>query len=384
MPDLHARRRIVGWAAAAAIGAAVALLPLLPAEAAPTVRRIAGASRYDTAVEISKEAFPTPGVPVAFLATGINFPDALAAGPVAAKAGGPILLTEPDNLPSVTATELDRLNPNRIVVLGGPGAVSDGVFELLDSFSPTVDRVQGATRFETAAVLSQAFAGPVDQVYVTTGLAFPDALAGGPAAIKGLPDDAPILLVEPGSIPSATVAALQALDAELVTVLGGTGAVSDTVKSALEEYSVQPVQRLAGADRYLTSVAVSQDTFGANEPAAVYLATGAGFPDALAGGAATGPASDLPAGPVLLAEGTCLPKAVNDEIDRLDPDEVILLGGEGALSAAVQNRTVCQPPASSSVPSVPELCLPQTELCLDPTSPSLPTDPSLPGFPSTG
>jgi spore germination protein YaaH len=88
--------------------------------------RVAGANRYDTAAALSRSAF-APGVPVAYVATGASFPDALAGGPAAARNGGPVLLTDPLALPSATATELARLKPAKIVVLGGTASVSASV-----------------------------------------------------------------------------------------------------------------------------------------------------------------------------------------------------------------------------------------------------------------
>ena len=67
-----------------------------------TPDRIAGADRYETAAALSRAHF-FAGVPVAFVATGRNFPDALAVGPVAGIQGGPVLLTDPNFLPGPTA-----------------------------------------------------------------------------------------------------------------------------------------------------------------------------------------------------------------------------------------------------------------------------------------
>ncbi len=75
---------------------------------------------------MSAATFKT-GAPVAYVATGSDFPDALAGSVAAARAGGPILLVGRDTLPAATATELARLEPGRIVVLGAPAVVSDGV-----------------------------------------------------------------------------------------------------------------------------------------------------------------------------------------------------------------------------------------------------------------
>ncbi len=89
------------------------------------VSRLAGPDRYATAAAISAATFPSGGVPVAYVATGLNYPDALAGSVAAARAGGPLLLVTRDTIPAATATELARLKPGRIVILGSTGVVGD-------------------------------------------------------------------------------------------------------------------------------------------------------------------------------------------------------------------------------------------------------------------
>ncbi|WP_168583402.1 cell wall-binding repeat-containing protein [Gephyromycinifex aptenodytis] len=89
--------------------------------------------------------------------------------------------------------------------------------------------------------------------------------------------------------------------------------------------------RLAGADRFATAVAISRRAFPTTA-ASVYLARADDFADALAGGALTD-------GPVLLAPSTgAVPQVVLDEIARLQPREVLAIGGAGALSETVLNQ----------------------------------------------
>lgn len=344
MAEVTDRRRRAAWLLAIAVSSIVAGFPLMhSADAAPTASRIAGADRYATAAAVSAQSF-SPGVPAVYLATGETFPDALAGTPVAAKAGGPVLLTQRDTLPASTAAELDRLNPTQIIVLGGTTAVSQAVQDQLAPYATgTVTRIQGANRYATAAAISAAtFSPAVSKVYVATGGNFPDALAGGPAAANAAGGGGPILLVGSDTIPPETATELQRLAAQSVIILGGTTAVSDTVKNALENYSVDPVARRAGENRYLTSVAVSNTTFSTAPK--VYLATGANFPDALAGGSPAGIAH----GPVLLSGSDCIPPEVDAEITRLNPESLIVLGGEAVLSNAVMNRTVCVPPSTTT------------------------------------
>lgn len=196
---------------------------------APAVIRLAGLNRFATAVAISKYGFPGGAVEV-FVATGIGFADALAAGPAAAVLGGPVLLTAPDSLPQVIADEIARLGPDRIVVVGGPAAVSETVFAQLQAIQANTVRLSGPNRYATAVAISlDAFAG-ADRAYVATGLNFPDALAGAAAAGWY---SSPIMLVPGTTIPTVVSDHITRLDPTTVIVLGGTAVVSQTVETQL-------------------------------------------------------------------------------------------------------------------------------------------------------
>ena len=300
-----------------------------PAGSTTAIQRLAGGDRYATAASISKSRFGG-GASMVFVATGGSFPDALAGSPAAAKAKGPILLTDPKKLPSATATELSRLKPARIVILGGTGAVSAGVAESLRAYAGTVVRWAGADRYATAATISRSgFAPGVGTAYISTGSTFPDALSGG--AIAGR-NGGPILLAERDAVPQSTATELARLRPSKIVILGGTGAVSNLVADALRTYATSGnVSRLAGADRYATSVAVSRASYGSAGSNAVFVATGANFPDGLSGG----PVAALVPGPLLLVGPTYLPGAVGTELKRLDPSKVYVLGGTGSISDGV-------------------------------------------------
>lgn len=189
------------------------------------VLRLAGSDRTATAVAISRDSF-RPGVPVAYVATQSNFPDALAGGPVAALTGGPVLLVGADSVPPVVTAELGRLRPQRIVVLGGEGVISPAVVQRLEALTDgQVTRLAGKNRFATAVAVSRAHFQPgVAVVYLAAGTNFPDALTGGAAAAR---DGAPVLLTLRDALPAETAAELQRLRPGRVFVLGATSAVSD-------------------------------------------------------------------------------------------------------------------------------------------------------------
>jgi putative cell wall-binding protein len=137
-------------------------------------------------------------------------------------------LTRGDRLPDATRAELVRLAPSRILVLGGPGAVSDAVVAALRTTgtSVSVTRLAGTDRYATATTIARATFGAAASLYVASGVDFPDALAGGPAAgATGVP----LLLSKPTSLPASTAAELGRLQPPTIKILGGTAAVSQEV-----------------------------------------------------------------------------------------------------------------------------------------------------------
>jgi len=111
------------------LGGGEALSPAVESAVAALapVGRLAGADRYVTAAVIS-ERVTGQVADTAYLATGTAFPDALTAVPAAILAGAPLMLVAPD-APPATATELARLGPARLVVLGGSDAISAEMIE---------------------------------------------------------------------------------------------------------------------------------------------------------------------------------------------------------------------------------------------------------------
>ena len=303
----------------------------MPPAATARVERQYGNNRYETASAASEDAF-APGVPVVYVATGANFPDALAAGAAAGSQGGPVVLVDRNTMPALATTELERLNPNRIVIVGGTSAISGYIASLVGRFHTGggVTRVSGADRYATAAAISNTFSPGVPAVYVASGANWPDALAAVPHAARA---GAPILLTQPRELPGATRTALTRLQPQQIIVLGGTSAISASVASALDAYDTGGgVLRLAGADRYATAARISRHHHPNGAPMA-YVATGLNFPDALAAGA---PAA-IRGAPTLLVRSVGVPGASATELERLNPVRIIVLGGPRVVNQDVFN-----------------------------------------------
>ena len=328
------RGRIAGSVVAGLVAMSLAAMTATSAAAAASIVRFAGADRFGTSAAIVAASYQ-PGVPVVYIANGLNFPDALAGGAAAAHGGGPLLLVQPDSIPAQIATELTRLTPASIVVLGGTAAVSDAVKTSLQTYtSGTVTRVSGADRYATAASAASSF--PTGSpVFVAAGTAFPDALAGTAAAAA---QHAAILLTSPTTLPSVTATALSALAPSSITILGGMSAVSAAIANQLNTYS-STVTRISGPDRYATAAAIAASVFpGAT---GVFITSGTGFADGLTGGPVAGTAGQ----PLLLAASTCLPTPTAAVVAADTPATVTLLGGSAVLGTGVESLTTCAPPA---------------------------------------
>ncbi|WP_245636050.1 cell wall-binding repeat-containing protein [Herbiconiux solani] len=301
----------------------------------PAVTRIAGMDRYEGAALVARQTHPGTSVPM-FVASGENFADALSAGPAAVKAGAPLLLARRDELPAATASEIMRLQPQQITVVGGPATISESVLGQIRNLVPTttmVTRVSGIDRYEVSRNLAQRVFGSATHGYVATGTNFPDALSAGAAAGgKG----EPLVLVDgsQGAADAATLETFRSLRTMSNTVVGGGGSVSAGVEGSLN--AVGSVNRLAGVDRYGTSIAVNQATF-TRTLSTVYLATGLNYPDALVGSVIAGRTQS----PLYVVPGTCAPQPVLDEIARLGATSVVLLGGTASLSPAVADLVPC-------------------------------------------
>jgi putative cell wall-binding protein len=307
--------------------------------------RIGGTDRYDTAVQIAKANFTTPGIPVVYVASGENFPDALSVVPIAAAQGAPLLLVTSGSVPQGVLDELNTLQPKRIIVVGGEQAISPAVYTVLStvaglqkngSGAPDVTRVQGVDRYQTSIAIGDSLYAPPAvhpaMAYVAIGANFPDAISAAAAAGH---TRSPLVLIDGGAdaIPADIAAALQRWGVSKITVVGGVNAISDQLLSALN--AIAPATRVSGPDRYATSVAINAAAFPS--AAKAYIATGSNYADGLTGGAVAGAQGD----PMFLAQGSCVPQGAIGQIVNWSSTSITLLGGIAALDAGVETLTPC-------------------------------------------
>lgn len=299
---------------------------------------IAGVDRYETTVRTSQAAFDSAATVV--IATGENWPDALGGAALAGAKGGPILLTRAAALPPTVLAEIRRLGASEAIILGGAGAVLPAVEQALKAElgDGAVTRIGGESRYETAELVARATRDALGDRYsgvcfVATGESFPDSLAASPlAAAQGWP----LVLTGPDGLAASARLAMEEIGVSGAVVLGGTGVVSESVESTLAAWLGDgAVKRISGVDRYETAAEVAD--FGVTQGLfweGAAIATGADFPDALAGGVLQGRSGSV----MLLTRGTALATPVRDRLTAEcgDVRSLRYLGGEGAVSCAVK------------------------------------------------
>ena len=336
---------VVGGGAAASPSAAgvtaapvAAAVPQIPADG---WERIAGPTRYDTAVELSRRTYPDVDpacCPIGVvLASGEGFADALVAGTISVTrqwSRSVVLLVRSDSLPVVVAEELARLRPRRLTVVGGAEAVSDEVVDAARVATGRddveVERYGGANRYETAALVADSryfiWTEGYDpgNVNLASGEDFPDALAA--TWLSSGANPAPLLLTRRDYLPAATARYLEidppSTDMH-IRVIGGPAAVSDDVlREAQARRPAAEVIRLAGRNRYETAAAVARGG-GFAEPRTAYVVTGEDFPDALV----AAPVADHQDAALLLTRQDCHPRATVRVADELAITRFVAVGG---------------------------------------------------------
>lgn len=320
--------------------------------AAPEVVRTSGDDRYLTAIETSKAYFE--GADKAVLCTGLNFPDALAAAPLARLVRGPLLLTRTDAVSPATMNELDRLGVETIWVIGGETVISPSVMTQLNDAGFTTIRIAGADRFETSTEIARAMddmlvgAYGVRMAFFARGDNFPDALAVGPVAAGAL---SPIILVRNDEVPAVVEQAVDELGLTSGVIVGGADVVSNGVRDALrtlmianggDDHDPQIVDRWSGDTRYETAIAIVENGLAARwiDLDTLGFATGFNFPDALGGGAALG----YYGSGLLLTTPAALPASVETFLDEQEYriGRTDFFGGTDVVSDAVKTAVTAK------------------------------------------
>jgi putative cell wall-binding protein len=306
---------------------------------APGIKRIGGKDRYEVSNGVSKELDSRAAYSgTVIIARGDLYTDALSGGPLAAFEGAPVLLTRTSSLPASTLAELDRLNPDKAIILGGTGSVSSGVESQLKSMGiQNIQRIGGKDRFAVSAGVAEEMAEFSDTAIIASGLNFPDALsASGMAGYMGMP----ILLVGTNSVPDSIQTFIKNHpDIKHFIIVGGPATVSNGVKTKLSQLrSGAVVERIGGLNRYQVSINIANygiDNYGMDLSSLV-IARGDVFADALSGG----PLAAYTGAPILLTTSSKLEGNVSKYLTENQgaTDFMYILGGTGSITTTTEQQ----------------------------------------------
>jgi putative cell wall-binding protein len=310
-----------------AVGIGLLLFPNV-SHAVSDYYRVAGESRIETAIEISKTGWESSQTVI--LARADHPADALAAASLSGAYEAPILLTYTNSLPNSVIQELNRLQVSKIYVLGGIMAISNNVANELTELGFSVERINGQTRFATAVNINkEAGTDQGTKAIVVNGYTVADALsASSTSAIDGTP----IYLATKTSLPVELPSNITE-----VTIYGGEAVIGPEVHDQLVKKGIK-VTRVAGYSRYDTNIAALDPERGEN----IILVRGTSvssikedYPDAVA---ASGLAKILNANIVLTHPTRMIPE-VEEHFAYNRYINIVVLGGEMAVSSDVVYET---------------------------------------------
>ncbi|TYS17673.1 S8 family serine peptidase [Rossellomorea vietnamensis] len=292
------------------------------------VERIAGSSRYDTSLQFS-DRIPDKSLNTVILASGKDYPDALAGAVLNKKLNGTILLVD-DNTATIQKVmkETSRLlkKDGKVIILGGRNAIPASM-ETAIKKQFKAERVFGENRTQTAIAIAKKVHSKPAEIFLASGKEFADTLSVSPyAGSKSIP----VLLNSSSGLDKDLEKFIKASGIKKVTVLGGEKALSKQVVSELKKAGVTEVSRKSGKDRYETSAKIAESYYSNGTKAAI--ASGKSFPDALVGSHL----ASVYQMPILLTDGKVLAKPVKDYMKKRENGNFYLYGGEKVLGKDIE------------------------------------------------
>ena len=238
--------------------------------------RLYGSNRFGTSMAIADHYRKRQRISqhnCIILACSDNFADALAGSYLAAAKNAPILIVNDSKAADIEEYIKAKLAPTgEVYILGGEKAVSAKIEKDLKDMDINVTRLAGSNRYGTNLEILKEAGSLTNRILVATGTNFADSLS---ASATGLP----ILLVGT-ALNEDQKDYLNSFSPSQIYILGGTGAVSETVESEVSAFG--PVKRISGENRYQTSLKIADEFF--YKPGMVILANGDKFPDGLCAG----------------------------------------------------------------------------------------------------
>lgn len=270
-----------------------------------------------------------PWSDTAVLVRDDDYPDALVAGPLAANYNAPILMTPTKQVPHRVVDALRTHGFTKVILVGNSGAISAGAASQLQNAGFQVQRLGGQDRYRTAGAVADhllvARGQDKSDVYLATGVDYPDALSASSAAIKNV---GVVLLTPRRTVDGTSQGWMNSAKAAKVVAVGGPA-----VKAA--ERSVHLDEKQVGFDRYETAEKVASAYFPPN-PGRIAVATGKDFPDATLAASLTARTGS----PLVLTRPDTLTQPTTQFLtrNRASVRKVDVVGGKAAVTEKVRGE----------------------------------------------
>lgn len=270
-----------------------------------------------------------PWSDTAVLVRDDDYPDALVAGPLAANYNAPILMTPTKQVPRRVVDALRTHGFTKVILVGNPGAISAGAASQLQNAGFQVQRLGGQDRYRTAGAVADhllaARGRDKSDVYLATGVDYPDALSASSAAIKNV---GVVLLTPRRTVDGTSQGWMNSAKAAKVVAVGGPAV-------AAAERSVHLDEKQVGVDRYETAEKVASAYFPPN-PGRIAVATGKDFPDATLAASLTARTGS----PLVLTRTDTLTKPTTQFLtrNRASVRKVDVVGGKAAVTEKVRGE----------------------------------------------
>ena len=289
-------------------------------------QRFQGENRAKTAVNVQRHYFANTNKVI--LVNDNAYPDAISATNVS-MGKYPLLYTGKNSLSVETKSALDKMFLDEIYLMGGVNTISKNVENKLRKNFPhaKITRIMGNNRYDTSAESAKTRANTTNLIFAA-GTNYADALYATSLAAH---QNAPILLVSNEGLSQSTRKFIQSIgNIDNVTIVGGEISVNQSVKNQIENLTKKRVTRLAGVDRYESSVEVAKRV-NAN-PAEVITTSGEVFADALV----SSTVAQKNKAPILLVKKDVLPLSVREYMK--DTNSIYKLTTIGGYNTVTKNN----------------------------------------------
>ena len=313
------------------------------------ITELTGSDRYETAVKISKEGWKNGSDKVVIINGDVSI-DGIISTPLATTYNAPILLVEKNNVPNSVKSELKRLNPKDIIIIGDENAISKTTANQIKStVNASQTRLNGSNRYETSLLIAKEIDKnhDVEKIYITNANGGEvDALT---IAAKAGQDKQPIILTDKDSITDNTYKWLKSEDLQNAYFIGGPQMISTNVINKVNDITKDNVtnNRVYGADRHETNANVIKKFYTDDELEAVLVAKSDVLVDALA----AGPLAANLKSPILITPKTYVSAYHKDNLEAKSANKVYKIGG--GLTSKVMSSIASSLSKHNTTPTEP-------------------------------